>query len=334
MQTFGWKLGLAAALMVAAAVPASAQEKLLLTSMSPAGSANTVFFNSWLKKVNAASGGTIEIDMRDGTALANFGNVYDRVVNNVVQIGWAIHQVVAGKFPLTDVGGLPYITPNGATGAVALLRLYRQGVLDNEYKEVVPLLMAPFPAGHVHYAKPPHSTEDLRGVKVTVSGRTQGQLVETLGGAPISIPPQDMYEALHRATVDAVLTSWAAFAPYKLLEVTTFHIEAPLGQNTSMFFMARKRFDALPEAARKAIADNTGEADARAFGTHFDRQADSMRTPAMASDKHKVVQLSAAQTAAWEAKFAPVLAEWVKARAGGDKVLASYRALIAQLKSN
>jgi TRAP-type C4-dicarboxylate transport system substrate-binding protein len=333
MRSGGSAVALAVALIAATAASAAAQEKLILTTMSPAGSANTIFFAAWAKKIDAASGGAIEIDLRDGTALAHYGNVYDRVMNNVVQIGWAIHQVVAGKFPLTDVGGLPYITPDGATGAVALRRLYRQGLLDAEYKEVVPLLIAPFPAGHVHYAKPPRSTEDLRGIKVTVSGRTQGRLVETLNGAPISIPPQDMYEALHRGTVDAVITSWAAFAPYKLQEVTTFHIEGPLGQNTSMFFMSRERFAALPQAARKAVEDSTGEAETRAFGAHFDRQGADMRAPVVRSDKHKVTGLSAARTADWERRFAPVLEEWTKARTDGDKVLAAYRSAIAELKA-
>ena len=27
----------------------------------------------------------------------------------MVQIGWAIHQVVAGKFPLSEVAGLPFV---------------------------------------------------------------------------------------------------------------------------------------------------------------------------------------------------------------------------------
>ena len=315
------------------AAPASAQEKLILTSMSPAGSANSIFFTGWLNKVNAASGGAIEIELRDGTTLANYGNVYDRVLNNVVQIGWALHQVVAGKFPLTEVGGLPYLTPDPPTGAEALRRLYAQGLLDSEYREVFPLLMAPFPSGHIHYAKPPRSTADLRGLKVTVSGRTQGQLVETLGGAPISLAPQDMYEALHRGTVDAVLTSWAAFAPYKLQEVTAYHLEGPLGQNTSMFFMTRARFAALPERARKAFTDNTTEADTRAFAQHFDRQGADMRAPvAAAKDKQTIVGLPPAQTADWEKRFAPVLDEWVKARAGGDKVLAAYRAEVAAQK--
>ena len=331
MISHGLKLAaVAAALSIAA--PALAQEKLILTSMSPPNSANSKFFAAWAEKINKAGGGTIDIDMRDGNALANYGNVYDRVVNNVIQIGWSIHQVVAGKFPLTDVGGLPYITPDGATGAVALWRIYKAGLLDAEYRDVMPLFLAPFPAGNIHYIKAPREFDDLRGLKVSSSGRTQAQMIDSLGGAAISLQPQDLYEGLNRSTVDAAIISWAGFAPYKLQEVTFFHLEGALGQNTSMFFMSRQRFAALPEKGRNAISDNVSEAQTRAFGAYFDDQAQQSRAPVAASDKHKVVRLTAQQSAAWEKRFAPVLAEWAKERAGGEAVLAAYRKEIAGLK--
>jgi TRAP-type C4-dicarboxylate transport system substrate-binding protein len=333
MVMHGLKMAAVAGAAVCVAASASAQEKLILTSMSPPNSANSKFFAAWATKITRESGGTIDIDMRDGNALGNYGNVYDRVVNNVVQIGWSIHQVVAGKFPLTDVGGLPYLTPDGATGAVALWRVYKAGLLESEYKDVVPLFLAPFPAGNIHYTKAPRGIDDLRGLKVSSSGRTQAQLIGSLGGAAISLQPQDLYEGLNRNTVDAAIISWAGFAPYKLQEVTFFHLEGALGQNTSMFFMSRQRLAALPERGRKAIEDNVNEAQTRAFGAYFEDQANQSRAPVASSDKHKVVRLTAEQSASWEKKFAPVLAEWAKERAGGEAVLAAYRKEIAAIKN-
>ena len=74
----------------------------------------------------------------------------------------------------------------------------------------------------------------------------------TTGGTPISMAAENMYESLQRGTIDGLITSWSAFEPYKLQEVTAYHIEAPLGATPSMFFMARKKFDALPEAELSA----------------------------------------------------------------------------------
>lgn len=329
-----FKAALAMAALAGLSEQSPAQEtRLLFTSLSPAGSTNTVFFNQWARRIADQSGGAVRIEVRDGTALAHFGNVYERVQDDVVQIGWAIHQVVAGRFPLSEVAGLPFVEGGFSRASVALRRLAKSGLLDAEYKDVVPLVFSVFGPSQLHFVRAPQSIDDLTGVKVAVAGRAPSQLVGQLGGTPISMQPGNFYEALQRRTVDAVITSWAAFAPYKLHEVTAYHVETLLGQGTSMFFMARKKYDALPENARKVLAANSDEGTTLAFSRHFDDQWSDARKPVASSDKHTIVQLSAEQTAKWRAKAAPMLQEWVRSRASGEQALAEYRELYKQAGS-
>jgi TRAP-type C4-dicarboxylate transport system substrate-binding protein len=312
----------------------SAQEtRLLMTSLSPAGSTNSVFFNEWARKVANQSAGAVKIEVRDGTALANFGNVYERVQDDVVQIGWAIHQVVAGKFPLSEVAGLPFVEDGFSRASLAFHRLTKSGILNDEYKDIVPLVFSVFGPSQLHFARAPQSIDDLQGVKVGVSGRAPSQLVTLLGGTPISMQPGAYYEALQRRTVDAVIVSWAAFSPYKLQEVTSYHVEAPLSQGTSMFFMSKKKFEALPENVRKVLIANSDEATTLALSKHFDNQWHDSRKPVVNSNKHTIVQLSPEQTAKWSAKAAPLLDEWAKSRANGEKALKTYRELYRQTGS-
>ncbi len=320
-------------LAVAATCPAMAQQRLFLTSLSPAGSNNSKEYNAWAAKVNAAAKGTVRVEVKDGVTLANFGNMLDRVTGNVVQIGWAIHQIFRGKFPLTEVGGLPFITPTGLIGSEALWRLYKAGLFDSEYKDVIPLWMGPFPAGEMHFRKAPPSIENLGGQKIAASGRMQSLLVSTLGGTPISTDPQHDYEMLQRGTVDAVIISWAGFAPYKLQEVSTYHLVGPFGQNTSMMFMARKFHDSLPAPARKAIDDNSGLPAVIHFGKFFDGQDAEQRAPVAASKDHKIVALSDAERAEWQKKFEPIIDQWAKERKGGAEVLTAYRRAVADIET-
>ncbi len=322
---------LAAAVAAAISSDGMAQEtRLLFTSLSPGGSTNSVFFNQWSQKLADQSGGTLKVDIRDGATLAHFGNVYERVQDDVVQIGWAIHQVVAGKFPLSEVAALPFVEGGFRQASLALYRLWKSGLLDSEYKDVVPLVFSVFGQSQLHFARQPQSVDDLNGLKIGVTGRAPSQLVAQLGGTPISMQPGEFYEALQRRTVDGVITSWAAFAPYKLHEVTTYHVETLLGQGTSMFFMARKKYDALPESVRKVLAANSGEDTTVQFSNHFDSQWLDARKPVAASDKQTIVQLSAEQTAKWRAKAEPLLQEWAKSRANGEQALAKYRELYKQ----
>lgn len=323
-----------AALVAIAAAGAQAQEnKLLMTSLSPPASPNSVFFNAWAQKVNDAAKGAVAVDVRDGIALATFGNTYDRTQNDVIQIGWVQHGLVAGKFPLSEVAGLPFLVDDIGAGASALWRLYKSGLLNAEYAETVPLWYGLLGLQGLHFAKAQKSLDDLSGAKLRINGRVVGQLVEVMGGTPISMQSEDMYAALQRGTIDGIVSSWAAFEPYKLQEVTSYHYEIAFGTTTSMFMMAKKKYDALPAAGRAALDANTGEAMSRSFMVHIAAQADRARKPVSELPAHKVVQPTPAQIAAWQAKAKPVFDQWAKERAGGEKALDEFKRLYAAAKA-
>jgi TRAP-type C4-dicarboxylate transport system substrate-binding protein len=333
MPSKAWIIALAATGLLQATGPAAAQERLLLTSLSPAGSPNSVFFNQWAARVNEGSQGTLKVEVRDGATLANFGNSYDRTMSDVVQIGWVQHAFVAGRFPLSEVSNLPFIADDNVRCSAALWRLYRSGAVDAEYQGVKPIWFGCLSQTGMHFAKPLRSNEELKGSKLRVAGKVPSQLVERMGGTPISMAAENMYESLQRGTIDGAVTSWAAFEPYKLNEVAFYHLEVPVGSAPSMFFMAQAKFDALPAAARKALDENAGEAQSRAFGDHIARQAARAREPAAASDKHRIVELTPQQVQVWKDKVEPIVADWAKEHAGGDQAIAAFRRLYAQVKA-
>ena len=99
------------------------------------------------------------------------------------------------------------------------------------------------------------------------------------------------YEALQRGTADGAIFPWAAFQPYRLAEVTSYHVDAELGGGPGAIIMSRKRYDALSAEARKAIDDNTQEPQSRVWATAFDEEAKKQRDTVKASASHTIVQL-------------------------------------------
>src|SRR5262245_668489 len=129
------------------------------------------------------------------------------------------------------------------------------------------------------------------------------------------------------------MISWSSFAPYKLGEVSSYHIEVPFGTTTSAFFMSRAKYDALPPAAKKALDDNSGEVFSRAVATHLASEAAKARDPVSQSKDHTIVRLSDAQIAAWLEKTKAAIDEWTKGRPDGEKALEQYRAIFAKTKA-
>ena len=123
MRVMTWHAVLIAAVLAVTTQPAASQEtRLILTSLSPAGSPNSIFFNAWARRTSEASRRTLKIEVRDGATLANFSNSYDRTIDDVVQIGWVQHAFVAGRFPLSEVSNLPFLTDESVDCSVALWR--------------------------------------------------------------------------------------------------------------------------------------------------------------------------------------------------------------------
>src|SRR5262245_55873940 len=107
-----FKLALAAGLALGTVAPAFASDPVTLrmTTMSPGGSRNsTIWFGPWAQRINASGNGAIKIDVVEGYNVANLNNIYERLNSDVVQIGWVIHSLIGGKFPLTEVAGLPFL---------------------------------------------------------------------------------------------------------------------------------------------------------------------------------------------------------------------------------
>ena len=156
-------------------------------------------------------------------------------------------------------------------------------------------------------------------------------VMANMGGVPLSLTTNEYYEALQRGTAEGVVTGFTAFAPFKLQEVTSYHVDVGLGTAAGMVFMSKKRYEALPAAVRKVIDDNSGEAQSRLHGQYFDRQNDEGRENVKAR-KHTVVELSAEQYAAWKRKIAPAVDALVQQRPGGEQYLRAFRAEVAAVR--
>jgi len=52
-----------------------------------------------------------------------------------------------------------------------------------------------------------------------------------------------------------------------------------------------------------------------------------------ANPAHAVVELTPAQTQAWQDKLQPIYAQWLKVTPGGEAVLAKYRALLQEVSA-
>lgn len=315
--------------------PAPADEiKLIMTTITqPNVPTDQLIFHKWADQINAQGKGIIQIDVRDGFALANSTNFYDRLLSGVSQISWGSLNYVAGKFRLSEVMTLPFLLDSSEQASVVFWRLYKSGLMDSEFDQIVPLFVAAYPPSALHLVKaPPPNFVDLTGLKIIASGETPSQLITRLGGAPVSIGLTDSYQALQRGTADGIYFPMTAMADFKLDEVTSYHIVSSLGGGPGGVWMDKAKYLALPAAARAILDQNSGEAETRYAGQVFDQLQANGRKALESSNKHKVVELTAQQSATWKADALPLLNAWAGIDGNHEKVLAKVRDLAKEVK--
>jgi len=299
----------------------------------PGTAALTEFYRPWTDKVNAVAPGVLKLDLREGTTIANTINIYERVMSDVTHIGFVLFNYVSGKFPLAEVAALPFIADNSEQASVALWRLYETGMLDSEFNEAKPLMLIGLPQSLLHLAKAPKSLDDLAGLKLVAPTQITSLAAAALGATPLSLSSPEAYQAILRSTADGTILSYNVYTSFKIGEVTTYHVDAPLGTAAGMIFMKKATYDALPPKAKRALDENSGEAASRAWGKWWDGDNENGHQLAKSDPKQTVVALDPAMRASWKKKLDGAIAEWGKSRPGIDKALAEYRRLVADVQA-
>ena len=328
-------LAIAAALFLGAASARADEINLIFATGSPAGSeVSEEFFRPFAERLNAAGKTVLHVDFREGSAISDPAKAYDRVTSDAIQIGFMLPNLVAGKFPRTQVVTLPYVAGDiSEYSSPALWRLYERGPLAKEYEQVRVLAISTISQASIHMLKALPAPTALAGNKIMVTSKTAADVITRLGGAPISLPPFQVYEALMRHTVDGTVTGWPSFQPFKLIEVTTYHIDAPIGSSIAVVFMAKNKYNALPDAARKIIDANSGEGASREFGRMWDRVAERARQLIKKTPGQQLVAPSAAEAADMKKKTAPVVDDWLAATPDGSETLDQFNAALAAVSA-
>jgi len=321
-----------AALSAFAAAPAWSADpvKLKFTSFEPPMANITAnVLTPFAREASAASGGTLQIDMFAGGTLGrNPTQQLKLVTDGIADIGWVVLPYTPGRFDDTEVVGLPFVTTNASEASLALQRLYAAGGLVG-FDGLKMLAIGATPPVVIHSNAPVRLPSDLKGKRVRVSGEHLTNVVQALGGAPVQLGGGQIAEALSRGVVDMTLNNWGFVGDFKINEVSSQHLDIPLGAVAVGIVMRQDRFDALPPQARSAIEKASGEALARKLGQAFDQQEKEVRDRVSKSGRNTVVQPDAAQLAEWKRQIEPVNESWRQAKPRNQR---TWDAFAEQLK--
>jgi TRAP-type C4-dicarboxylate transport system substrate-binding protein len=327
------KLLIAAA---AAALPLSAQAaepiQLKFGSAIPAIAwPNTMAVVPWSNQVEKDSGGTVKFTLFAGRTVVSSQNGLDRMQNGVVDALYGTASDTPGQFPRTDVSSMPFEVNKSVDASTALWRLYEKHYIDMEYTKFHPLAIFVFNASRIHANRPIQSADDLKGLKVAVFSRMLADIVNDIGGTPVTVATTELYETMQRNLAQVEIMGWTGTQTFKVTEVTKYHLDVPLGSSPGYLLMNKQSYEKLPAVAKAAIDKNSGLPATLLMARSSDTVEAQVRERTKGLQGHTVAELPPAELARWKKMVAPLVDEWVKETPDGAKVLAAYRKELADL---
>jgi TRAP-type C4-dicarboxylate transport system substrate-binding protein len=255
--------------------------------------------------VTAASGGDVSIRVYPGGELGPGPVEQDaRVVQGVADMALGLAGYNSQQFPLSMIDELPGVVDAGGVGEgyKAMWRAYGE-YLTGEFPGTRALaLWTSEPNVLIMRDKDVRSPDDVKGLKIRVSGAFPAQVIEALGATPVQMPANEMYNAMQTGLLDGIMTGGSPIQDFKINEVARgYTTGASLGNILFYVVMNEARDQGLSDAQTAAFDASVGEALSASGETGWNKRADKTIAMLKADPGKTVIELTADEAAAFNA---------------------------------
>jgi len=267
----------------------------------------------WTKAIEKESGDTLKFEIMT-SALGRPNTYFDLVVDGIIDVGWGVSGHNTGRFTMTKVMDLPFMSPDPWAGSAAMWLTYKKyGHLYGEHKgaKVVGLFAHSNPDLNMRDAAI-LKVEDLKRKKIRVGGEMTGKMVSMLGGTPVQVPPTEAQQAMARGVADGITFPVESVSFFKITPVIKNVTHIPGGLYTDTFWIAinEAKWNSLSDQQREAIMKHSGLGIAMLAGWAW-TNADRVGMADMEKAGVKFHTLSDSEVAKMKTILQPLVDEWI-----------------------
>jgi TRAP-type mannitol/chloroaromatic compound transport system substrate-binding protein len=197
------------AFVAGAFMPASAIAKTLRWKMSTTWTPSIALIDAdrhFAETVNLLAKDRLKIKFFDGGSLVPPFQIFEAVQKGTLDAGGDWPSYWSGKNTAFDLLGS---YPNGLSAIDYMTWIYQAGGFEI-YQEIygkfgmvyLPYGITPMESG-IRGNKQVKSLADYKGMKIRMSGRTQGKILQEMGASQVMISGGEVYQALEKGVIDA-----------------------------------------------------------------------------------------------------------------------------------
>ncbi|GLT09156.1 TRAP transporter substrate-binding protein [Sulfitobacter sp. PR48] len=332
-----------AAAMTVAALPALAQDTKTMrigSWLPPHHLIVSGILQPWATAIEEETGGSLKFEIMT-SPLGPPPAQFDLLLDQAFDVGYGVSGHNAGRFTMTQVMDLPFMSPDPWAGSAASWLTYQKyGAEYGEHEgaHVVGLFTHSNP--NINMAKGRVDTlADLEGKTIRVGGNVTGRIMSELGASPVQLPPTEAQTAMSRGVADGITFPSESIDFFGITPVISSITRIPGGLYTDTFWVAfnQDSWDSLSDEERAAVEKHSGMAIAMLSGfawTNGDKHGEAK----LNENNVEFVTLPEADVAAAREKLKPLEAEWLAQASekgfDGDAILQYARDMVENYRTD
>jgi TRAP-type C4-dicarboxylate transport system substrate-binding protein len=239
-------LALAVGLVLGSAIPSNAAAPIKLKFQGKwEGHEKQNWANEQLKfadRVKAATKGGVEIENLG--EVVNDDEVIDAVRKGVEDMGsQAIHS--RGELSLLNFISIPAVQFDKMPEMYGKLRPYLGNWMETQFPDLKVIGYTYFLPNNIYTNKPCTTLEDIRKMKLRITGNLLVQVVKAAGGNPITMTVDEVYQAVQRGILDGGQTAPPGYLSTATYEVCKYMSSWPLGGNALVVTMYKPSWNKM-----------------------------------------------------------------------------------------
>ncbi|MBK0326609.1 TRAP transporter substrate-binding protein [Rhodobacteraceae bacterium F11138] len=267
----------------------------------------------WAAAIEEETGGSLKFEIMT-SSLGPPPAQFDLLLDQAFDVGYGVSGHNAGRFTMTQVMDLPFMSPDPWAGSAASWLTYQKFGADygeHDGAHVVGLFTHSNP--NINMAKGRVETlADLQDKTIRVGGNVTGRMMSELGASPVQLPPTEAQTAMSRGVADGITFPSESIDFFGITPVISSITRVPGGLYTDTFWVAfnQDSWDALSDEQRAAVEKHSGMAIAMLSGFAW-TNGDAVGESKLNEQGVEFITLSDDDVAAAREKLKPLEVEWL-----------------------
>jgi TRAP-type transport system periplasmic protein len=226
-------------------------------------------YEPWKKYVEEKTNGRVKVNVYHGGALGGSGSVYQDVKGGLYDVGLVVANYFydTGFFPYT-IGSLPFAF-DSSESAHNVLGEFAQKYTENKLTDIVVMGATSTDAYDIFSSGPVRSVDDLKKLKMRVNGKSEPAFVDALGGVPVSLVTEEIYEGLEKGTINTAFYTPIGSIGMKMFEPAPYVTKLGVSVTPLVPVMNKDFFNELPDDLKKLFEEDLNPKFAELFTQNY-----------------------------------------------------------------